>query len=119
MAELNLAPLLMRDPSFIITILILLIYAWGLKGLAENILKRITISERYLVLSKKETFLITLAFAFTSIYVGLILIGIYEAIISLVRPTGVLKYVSLGFFGLGAVLIVIGAHWGKEMDAAF
>ncbi|MFH0961434.1 MAG: hypothetical protein V1820_02010 [archaeon] len=110
---------LLRDPAFIATILILLVYAWGLKGLAENILKRITVSERYLVLSKKETFLITLAFAFSSIYVGLVLIGIYEAISSLVKPTGILRYVSLGFFGLGAILIVAGAKWGKELQELF
>ncbi len=111
------ASVLVRDHSFVITIFILLVYAWGLKGLAENILKRITVSERYLVLSKKETFLITLAFAFTSIYVGLVLIGIYEAISGLVKPTGGLKYISLIFFGLGAVLIVAGAHWGKQIES--
>lgn len=110
---------LIRDPAFIITIVILLVYAWGLKGLAENILKRITVSERYLVLSKKETFLITLAFAFSSIYVGLVLIGVYEAISSLVRPTGMIRYISLGFFGLGAILIVAGAKWGKEIQELF
>jgi hypothetical protein len=113
------ASALLRDPSFIITVVILLVYAWGLKGLAENILKRITISERYLVLSKKETFLMTLAFAFSAIYVGLILIGIYEAINGLVRPTGTLRYVSLGFFGLGALLIVAGAKGSKELQDIF
>lgn len=96
-----------------------MVYAWGLKGLAENILKKITVSERYLVLSKKETFLITLAFAFSSIYIGLIMIGIYEAIAGLVRPTGTLRYISLGFFGLGAILTVLGAKWGKELQELF
>jgi|GEM_PF-5050985 len=110
---------LLKDPVFIITIAILLVYAWGLKGLAENILKRITVSERYLVLSKKETFLITLAFAFSSIYIGLVMIGIYEAISGLIRPTGTLRYISLGFFGLGAILIVLGAKWGKELQELF
>lgn len=119
MAEIAINSALLSDPLFIITIVILLVYAWGLKGLAENILKRITVSERYLVLSKKETFLITLAFAFSSIYIGLILIGIYEAISGIMRPTGALRYVSLAFFGLGAILIVAGAKWGRELQEIF